>query len=154
MNPEELKALIKEVVVEVINETQPSPSPKKKTARKKATVKKKASTPKQKTTRKKKEVKKDEFDFTVSRNENESNAKPVKWSGENKFDEMIDQMTAEATKEQGFDRINDNVERSPRTRPKYKTIDVTCDSCNKDFSINPIYKTKEKYTCDVCIAKR
>jgi len=150
MNPEELKALIKEVVKEVINES--TSTPEKKEVKK---VVKKRGRPKGSTNKKKESKKKssDPYDFTITKKESEKNARQVKWSGTNDFEKMMEQAIAESSKEKGFDKINDSVEeRTPRAREKYKTVDVVCVKCKKNYSVDPVY-VKENYVCDDCIVK-
>jgi hypothetical protein len=68
----------------------------------------------------------------------------------NKFEEM---MGLTIDKEEGYDKINDNVARTPRSRKQYNPELITCNSCNKTFNVNPMFK-KENYICDRCVAKK
>lgn len=154
MNPEELKVLIKEVVKEVINEstsnTEEKPKPKKQTVKKVAKKRGRPKGSKNKNTTKKQTP--DPYDFSINKKSSERNARQVKWSGENQFEKMMDIAAAEAKEEKGFDKINDKVERTPRAREPYKTVNVVCAKCKKDFNVDPIY-VKERYICDDCIVR-
>lgn len=150
MNPEELKALIKEVVKEIMNEPS-SEKPKKQVVKK--TTKKRG---RPKGSKNKKPAAKNEtpdpYDFSINKKNSERNARQVKWSGENQFEKMMDIAAAEAREEKGFDKINDKVERTPRAREPYKTVNIVCAKCKKDFNVDPIY-VKERYICDDCIVR-
>lgn len=71
---------------------------------------------------------------------------------ENKFDDMHD-VLAEAEREQGYDKIDDNVERTNRTRKTYTTKTVTCTSCGAISEVNPMF-ARDGYICDRCLQKR
>ena len=70
--------------------------------------------------------------------------------GKNKFEDMLD---LHVDRPEGYDKINDNVKRTPRTRKGFETVDLFCISCNKTFQVNPIFK-KNNYVCDRCVAKK
>jgi len=71
---------------------------------------------------------------------------------ENKFEGMQDAI-AEAEREQGYDKIDDNVERTNRTRKTYTTKTVTCASCGAISEVNPMF-ARDSYICDRCLQKR
>ena len=79
-------------------------------------------------------------------------SRKVESSGRNKFDDMQDAI-AEAGRETGFDKINDNVKPSERNRRHYKPASVSCDNCGKSFEVNPQF-VRENYVCDRCITRR
>ena len=70
----------------------------------------------------------------------------------NKFEDMQDAI-AEAGRESGYDKINDNVKPTSRRRKSYSTKDVNCVECNKTFSVHPMF-VRDNYTCDKCISRR
>jgi hypothetical protein len=93
---------------------------------------------------------KKESNFSV-----ESNRKSRKVTDrkvENKFDRMQD-IIAEAGREEGFDRINDNVKPSDRSRRPYQPKMVKCSECNSDHEVHPLF-ARDNYTCDRCIQRR
>ena len=84
-------------------------------------------------------------DFKV----NKSTSKTPKFT-HNKFEEM---MGLDVDKPEGYDKINDDVSRSPRTRSGYKSATMACNDCGKTLDVNPIFK-KDNYVCDRCIGKK
>lgn len=102
---------------------------------------KKVSTPK------KTEV---QSDFSVA-----SNKPSRKISGqlrENKFEQMSD-VIHEAERESGYDKINDKIKPTSRSRRAYADKSVTCTECNKTFKVNPMF-VRDNYICDRCLGKR
>ena len=88
---------------------------------------------------------KQEQDFQVKQTQSKT---PV--VGKNKFEDILD---LHVDRPEGYDNINDNVKRTPRTRKGFATVDMFCISCNKTFAVNPIFK-KDNYVCDRCVAKK
>lgn len=70
----------------------------------------------------------------------------------NKFEEMTG-LDAEVKRERGYDKINDNVKPSQRTRERFKTVAAVCVDCGKNFDIHPTL-LKENYVCDKCLIRR
>lgn len=70
----------------------------------------------------------------------------------NKFEEMQD-VIAEAGRENGYDKIDDNIKPASRKRKSYSTKDVSCVECNKKFNVHPMF-ARDNYTCDRCIGRR
>ena len=68
----------------------------------------------------------------------------------NKFEEM---MSLDIDKPEGYDKIDDSGPRSPRARNDYSPVKMTCEECNKVFSVNPVFK-KDNYVCDRCVGKK
>ena len=62
-------------------------------------------------------------------------------------------MGLDVDKPEGYDKINDDVSRSPRTRSGYKSATMACNDCGKTLDVNPIFK-KDNYVCDRCIGKK
>jgi len=89
---------------------------------------------------------KQDSDFQVK--QQQQSRTPV--AGKNKFEDMLD---LHVDRPEGYDKIDDNVKRTPRTRKGFETIDLFCISCNKTFPVNPIFK-KDNYVCDRCVAKK
>lgn len=71
---------------------------------------------------------------------------------ENKFETMND-VIAEAERESGYDKINDNIKPTSRSRKSYKTKTVKCIECSKSSDVNPVF-AKENYICDNCLQRR
>lgn len=65
----------------------------------------------------------------------------------NKFEEMSD-LQIDDEKEDWYDKINDNVAPSPRSREKYKPAKVHCEDCNKTIEVNPMF-ARTPYRCDL-----
>jgi len=84
-------------------------------------------------------------DFTVQQAESKT---PV--FAHNKFEEM---MGLDVDKPDGYDKINDDITRSPRTRGGYKPATMICNECGKSLDVNPIFK-KDNYVCDRCVGKK
>ncbi|MCW4040842.1 MAG: hypothetical protein NWE83_08860, partial [Candidatus Bathyarchaeota archaeon] len=76
-------------------------------------------------------------------------------SSENQFEEMYDEI-AEAGKDDGFERINDQIQntarKNKRARKKYSKATVQCRICNKTSEVHPMF-ARDNYTCDGCIGK-
>ena len=68
----------------------------------------------------------------------------------NKFEEM---MSLDVDKPEGYDKIDDSGPRSPRARNDYSPVKMTCEECNKVFSVNPVFK-KDNYVCDRCVGNK
>jgi hypothetical protein len=79
-------------------------------------------------------------------------SRKVQSTRENKFEKMTD-VLIEAEKENGFDKIKDNVKPSERNRKQYTPKNVQCTECNKSYEVHPLF-AKDNYTCDKCISKR
>lgn len=71
---------------------------------------------------------------------------------ENKFDSMQDAIQ-EAGKEQYYDRIDDKVKPSKRSRKAYSTKTVTCGECRATSEVNPVF-ARDNYVCDKCLQRR
>lgn len=71
----------------------------------------------------------------------------------NKFEDMYDDVSAEAGQDQGFDKIDDNAPRSARNRKSYSEKSVSCSSCGKSYNVHPMF-ARENYICDKCIPRR
>lgn len=83
----------------------------------------------------------------------EQKVEPAKSNGRiNKFEEMAKELNLEIKKENGFDKINDNVPPTPRTRKPYTPVTLTCTRCKKTEEVNPMFK-KDDYRCNNCIGK-
>lgn len=89
-----------------------------------------------------------EEDFSVKR---KTKDRKVSFKS-NKFESMKDAI-AEAGKEEGFDKINDDVRITERNRKKFEYKKVTCTQCNKSFDVHPLF-ARSSYTCDSCLGKR
>lgn len=99
----------------------------------------------------KKDVKpKQSDDFSVKNNK--PSRKVTDRPSTNKFEQMQD-LTAEAEQENGFDKINDNVKPVERSRKTYSPKKVACTECGGINEVNPIF-ARETYTCDKCMKKR
>lgn len=70
----------------------------------------------------------------------------------NRFEQMVD-ILPEVDKEDGFDKINDNVKPTSRNRPKFSQKQVTCRECGKTNEVHPMF-AKENYICDRCLNRR
>lgn len=68
----------------------------------------------------------------------------VQWDGVNLFENM----DIKTQKEKGYDRINDNVEPSPR-RPPFRMVKKKCSECNKTIEVDPRIP-RDSYTCNAC----
>lgn len=95
------------------------------------------------------QVKKNE-DFSVE--SKRSSRKIADRRRENKFEQMSDAI-AEAEQEKGFDKINDDIKPTQRSRQQYSSKKVKCVECNSINDVHPMF-AKEFYTCDKCIQKR
>jgi hypothetical protein len=95
------------------------------------------------------EVKKSD-DFTIDRKR--KSRKPVTSAGNNKFETMTE-IIAEAGRDNGFDKINDSVKPSERTRRPFTNKRISCLECSKSVEVHPMF-VKENYVCDNCIQKR
>ena len=60
---------------------------------------------------------------------------------------------AEAEKETGYDKINDNVKPSNRSRKSYSTKSVNCTECGSSNEVNPLF-ARDTYICDRCLQRR
>lgn len=69
----------------------------------------------------------------------------------NKFDTMTD-LLGDAAKENGFDKINDNIKPCERNRPAFSYKNVTCRECNRSMDVHPMF-AKENYVCDKCVGR-
>lgn len=90
-------------------------------------------------------------DFTVERKKR-GKASPVIPNGKNKFDSMHDAI-AEAGQDRDFDKIDDKVKPTERTRRPFSERQVECIECNKSVKVHPMF-IKENYVCDNCIQKK
>jgi hypothetical protein len=70
----------------------------------------------------------------------------------NRFEQMVD-ILPEVDKEDGFDKINDNIKPTSRNRPKFSQKQVTCRECGKTNEVHPMF-AKENYICDRCLNRR
>ncbi len=95
------------------------------------------------------EVKKSD-DFTIDRKR--KSRKPVTSAGNNKFETMTE-IIAEAGRDNGYDKINDSVKPSERTRRPFTNKRISCLECSKSVEVHPMF-VKENYVCDNCIQKR
>ena len=95
---------------------------------------------------KKKPKPKPKDDFTVDK---ASTSRTPEFT-HNKFEEM---MSLDIDKPEGYDKIDDSGPRSPRARNDYSPVKMTCEECNKVFSVNPVFK-KDNYVCDRCVGKK
>ena len=68
----------------------------------------------------------------------------------NKFEDMDDIVV---DKPDGYDKIDDNVKRTRRTRRAYQPVTLTCDDCGKQVKVNPMFK-KDRFVCDRCVGKK
>ena len=68
----------------------------------------------------------------------------------NKFEDMDDIVV---DKPDGYDKIDDSVKRTRRTRRAYQPITLTCDDCGKHVKVNPMFK-KDRFICDRCVGKK
>lgn len=83
----------------------------------------------------------------------EKNVESSKTNGrQNKFEEMMGEISREVANENGFDKINDKVNPTPRTRKAYTPATLTCTRCKKTEQVNPMFK-KDDYRCNNCIGK-
>lgn len=105
---------------------------------------------KEKKTNTKKETSDIDKDFSVR--SNKPSRKVTDRTIENKFDDMAD-VIAEAGKENGYEKINDNIKRSNRSRKSYSPKTVTCTDCNSKSEVNPLF-ARDSYVCDKCLQKR
>jgi hypothetical protein len=71
---------------------------------------------------------------------------------ENKFEQMLD-VIHEAERESGYDKINDKIKPTSRSRKAYANKSVICNECNKTFKVNPMF-VRDNYICDRCLGKR
>jgi hypothetical protein len=71
----------------------------------------------------------------------------------NKFEQMQQSYNEEAFKENGFDKINDKVQPSQRTRKAFTMAKITCSECGKSNEVHPMF-VKENYVCDRCLRRR
>lgn len=92
-----------------------------------------------------------EFDFKTK--SNKPSRKVSDRKKENKFEQMHNEVFAEAEQEKDFDKIDDNIKPSQRTRKAYSPKSVACTVCGGINEVNPLF-AREMYTCDSCIAKR
>ena len=92
------------------------------------------------------------IDENFSVKSNKPSRKVTDRKTENKFEEMHDAM-AEAEKEQGYDKIDDNVKRTNRSRRAYSTKTVTCGDCGSTSEVNPLF-ARDGYICDRCLQRR
>ena len=105
-----------------------------------------------KKTNKKQTAKKTEVDKSFSVVSNKPSRKVTDRHSENKFDNMQD-IIAEAEKETGYDKINDNVKPSNRSRKSYSTKSVNCTECGSSNEVNPLF-ARDTYICDRCLQRR
>lgn len=96
--------------------------------------------------------KKEEIDKQFLMEYNKPSRKISGNQSENKFELMSDAI-AEAERESGYDKINDNVTPTKRSRKTYSTKKVVCTECNRSFDVNPMF-AKDNYICDKCLQRR
>lgn len=90
---------------------------------------------------------------TTAKSKNSKKGRPSKnkrQSG-NRFDTMTD-LLGDAAKENGFDKINDNIKPCERNRPAFSYKNVTCRECNRSMDVHPMF-AKENYVCDKCVGR-
>lgn len=63
---------------------------------------------------------------------------------------LFDGMKFDIDKPDGYDKINDNINRTPRSRNAYKPTHVKCDSCSKEYTVHPSL-AREYFICDSCV---
>lgn len=68
----------------------------------------------------------------------------------NKFEDMDDIVI---DKPDGYDKIDDSVKRTRKTRKAYQPAILTCDDCGKQVKVNPMFK-KDRFVCDRCVGRR
>jgi hypothetical protein len=105
-----------------------------------------------KITAKKQKANKKQVDSSFSVVSNKPSRKVTDRRNENKFDNMQD-IVAEAEKESGYDKINDNIKPSNRSRKSYSTKSVTCTECGSSNEVNPLF-ARDTYICDRCLQRR
>jgi hypothetical protein len=91
----------------------------------------------------------DYFSATTKKRKRSS---PVVPDGKNKFDSMHDAI-AEAGQDKNFDKIDDRVKPTERTRKPFSERQVECTECNKSVKVHPMF-IKENYVCDSCVQKK
>lgn len=112
----------------------------------------KKSTPKTKRKETKENFDSQDFSITESQRVNKPSRNISAEGKVNKFEDMQD-VIAEAGRENGYDKIDDNVKPASRKRKSYSTKDVSCVECSKTFSVHPMF-VRSNYTCDRCLSKR
>ena len=108
----------------------------------KTPVKKKRGRPKKK---KESEPKMDE-DFIVNKQKESRTPKFIY----NKFEDM---QGLDVDKPQGYDKIDDKVRASTRSRKKYVPLSIKCSECGVVAKINPVFK-KDNFICDKCVGNK
>lgn len=93
----------------------------------------------------------DSLDFTVNKKKKGRSERVV---GKNKFEDMVNNIKIEEDPAE-YEAINDNIKPTPRKRPKYKDIKVTCIECDEMKNVNPaLVLDKNSFTCSGCLEKR
>jgi|688.fasta_scaffold272183_2 hypothetical protein len=84
----------------------------------------------------------------------QTEAEEVKPVETNKRQNLFESMKGyEEDKIPGYDKVNDNVTPTARSRKPFKMRSMSCSGCKKTFEVHPDL-ARENFTCDRCAAKR